>query len=260
MKIKEVVATLERFAPLPLQESYDNAGLQIGLTEAEDVSGVLLCLDVTEKVIEEAEREGCNLIVAHHPLLFRPLRRIAGTTQPERCAAMAIKKNVAVYAAHTNLDNVRGGVCHMMAERIGLQQVRFLRPSADEQSGSGVLGTLPHAEPAECFLKRVKQTFGIEALHYASGPQQAVSRVALCGGAGDFLIDDAVRAGAHVFLTGEVGYHRFFGHEGELWLAAMGHFESERFTVDLLERLLKAQMPGLKVKQTALTVNPVRVM
>lgn len=92
MKIKEVAVTLERFAPLPLQESYDNAGLQIGLTEAEDVSGVLLCLDVTEEVILEAEQLGCNLIVAHHPLLFRPLRHITQDTQVERCAVMAIQR------------------------------------------------------------------------------------------------------------------------------------------------------------------------
>ena len=108
MKIKEVAETLERFAPLPLQESYDNAGLQIGLTEAEDVSGVLLCLDVTEKVIAEADAMGCNMIVAHHPLLFRPLRRIVGATQVERCVALAIQKQIAIYAAHTNLDNAPG--------------------------------------------------------------------------------------------------------------------------------------------------------
>ena len=117
MKIKEVAVTLERFAPLPLQESYDNAGLQIGLTEAEDVSGVLLCLDVTEEVILEAEQLGCNLIVAHHPLLFRPLRHITQDTQVERCAVMAIQKNIAIYAAHTNLDNALGGVNFMIAER-----------------------------------------------------------------------------------------------------------------------------------------------
>jgi putative NIF3 family GTP cyclohydrolase 1 type 2 len=105
MKIKEVAETLERFAPLPLQESYDNAGLQIGLTAGENVSGVLLCLDVTEEVITEAEQLGCNLIVSHHPLLFRPLRHVTLQTQVERCVVMAIQKGIAIYSAHTNLDN-----------------------------------------------------------------------------------------------------------------------------------------------------------
>lgn len=128
MKIKEVVTTLERFAPLPLQESYDNAGLQIGLTETEEVSGVLLCLDVTEAVVDEAVRLGCNLIVSHHPLLFRGLKRIAGLTQVERCVMQAVKAGVAVYSAHTNLDNAPGGVNRRMADKLGLLDLRFLQP------------------------------------------------------------------------------------------------------------------------------------
>ena len=110
MQIKEVTQTLERFAPLPLQESYDNAGLQIGLTGAQEVSGVLLCLDVTEDVVDEAERKGCNMIVAHHPLLFRGVKCVDGRTQVTRCMQRAIQKNIAIYAAHTNLDNAPAGV------------------------------------------------------------------------------------------------------------------------------------------------------
>lgn len=136
MKIKEVEKTLERFAPLPLQESYDNAGLQIGLTGSEDVSGVLLCLDVTEAVIEEAVETSCNLIVAHHPLLFRPLRRVTSETYVERCVISAIRKGIAVYAAHTNLDNAPGGVNFMMASRLGLTDLAFLSPLENGEGGA----------------------------------------------------------------------------------------------------------------------------
>ena len=118
MKIKDVIATLERFAPLPLQDGFDNAGLQIGQTEAE-VSGVLLCLDVTEAVVDEAVACGANLIVAHHPLLFHGLKCIAGRNTVERCVVKAIENHITVYAAHTNLDNARGGVNYKIAEKLG---------------------------------------------------------------------------------------------------------------------------------------------
>ena len=161
MTIKEVAETLERFAPLPLQESYDNAGLQIGLTDAEEVSGVLLCLDVTEQVVEEAARKGCNLIVAHHPLLFRPLKHITGNTQPERCVVLAIRHGISIYAAHTNLDNAPGGVNFMMAEKLGLQDVRFLQPLKGADGGSGVVGMLPEPVPAADFLAMAAKAFGV---------------------------------------------------------------------------------------------------
>ena len=139
MKVKEVAETLERFAPLPLQEGYDNAGFQIGLTAAEDVSGVLLCLDVTEEVIAEAVRKGCNLIVAHHPLLFRGVKCIDRSTIVGRCVLDAISAGIGIYAAHTNLDNARGGVNFAAAKMLGLEDVRFLQPTAGGEGGSGII-------------------------------------------------------------------------------------------------------------------------
>lgn len=260
MKLKEVVAALERFAPLPLQESYDNAGLQIGLTEAEEVSGVLLCLDVTESVVEEAARMGCNLIVAHHPLLFRGLKCVADATQVERCVRLAVRHGVAVYAAHTNLDNARGGVNFRMADKLGLVQARFLSPSSGTDGGSGVIGELPAPEEPMAFLRRAKETFGADCLLHSEGPRRPVRRVALCGGAGEFLLDDAIRCGADVFLTGEMGYHRYFGHERELWIGVLGHYQSERFTIQLLGDILAKAFPGLPLHETAVDTNPVRCM
>lgn len=257
MKIQEVAETLERFAPLPLQESYDNAGLQIGLTAGEDVSGVLLCLDVTEDVIAEAEAKGCNLIVAHHPLIFRPLNRIAGSTQVERCVAMAIRKSIGIYAAHTNLDNAPGGVNHMIAEKLGLQQVRFLQPLPGREGGSGVVGELPEPLAPGDFLRRVARTFGVEGLQHNSGPQRSVRTVALCGGAGDFLLGQAIQAGADAFLTGEMSYHRYFGHEDELLIAVLGHYQSEQYTVELLHRILSQAHPGLHLETTRVNTNPI---
>ncbi len=130
IKIKDIASALEMFAPLPLQEGFDNSGLQIGLTEAE-VTGVLLCLDVTEKVVDEAVASGCNLIVSHHPLIFSPLKRITGSNCVERCVLKALANGIAIYASHTNMDSVRGGVNYRIAEKLGLQNVRILAPKAD---------------------------------------------------------------------------------------------------------------------------------
>ena len=127
MKIKEIIAALERFAPLPLQESYDNAGLQCGLTETE-ASGALLCLDVTENVLQEAIDLGCNIVVSHHPLLFHGLKSVGNATLVQRCIRMAIQNDLCIYAAHTNLDNAEDGVNFKMAEKLGLIDVQFMEP------------------------------------------------------------------------------------------------------------------------------------
>ena len=127
VRVREVIDALERFAPLPLQESYDNAGLQVGLTETE-VSGALLCLDVTEEVISEAVELGCNLIVSHHPLLFRGVKCLSDQDVVQRCVRMAVREDIAIYSAHTNLDNCMDGVNFVIAERLGLVDVEMLTP------------------------------------------------------------------------------------------------------------------------------------
>lgn len=257
MKIQEIADALERFAPLPLQEGYDNAGLQIGLTEGEEVSGVLLCLDVTEAVIAEAHDKGCNLIVSHHPLIFRPLRHVTIHSQVERCVVSALRNGIAIYSAHTNLDNAPGGVNFMMAERLELTEGRFLQPNADGRGGSGLIGKLSRPLSPGEFLKKVRCTFSVDALLHNRVENKEISIVALCGGAGDFLIDKAVSEGADAFLTGEVGYHRYFGHEHDILIASLGHYQSEQYTIQLLLRILRAAFPTLKIVETSINTNPV---
>jgi len=257
MKIKEVAEALERFAPLPLQEDYDNAGLQIGLTEVE-ASGALLCLDVTEAVIEEAAAKSCNLIVAHHPLLFRGLKQVSDTTQVERCVRLAIKHDIAIYAAHTNLDNARGGVNYEIAERLGLHDVDFLRPEGE--GGSGLIGRLAMPEDPYSFLKRAKDAFAALCLKHNQGPARPVQMVAVCGGSGDFLLSDAIAAGADAFLTGEMHYHAYFGHENQIWIGVAGHYETEQYTIQLLRRILEHNCPGLPLYETTINTNPIKYM
>jgi len=270
VKIKEIISALERFAPLPLQESYDNAGLQVGLTAAEEVSGALLCLDVTEEVIREAVDLGCNLIVAHHPLLFRPLRRVTDQTQVERCVRLAVQHGIAIYAAHTNLDNAEDGVNYRIAEKLGLVDVQMMqrhtvsiRENGHERSvtaGSGLIGYLPVAEDSLAFLQRIKDVFRVESLMHNELLSRPIESVALCGGAGAFMLDEAIALGADAFVTGEMGYHQFFGHEQEIQLAVMGHYQSEQFTKEIFYSIISTIAPELPLFLTTVDTNPIHYL
>jgi len=266
VKIKDIIETLEQFAPLPLQESYDNAGLQCGLTEAE-VSGVLLCLDVTEAVLTEAVELGCNLVVSHHPLLFHGLRQVTDSSLVERCVRMAVKHDLVIYSAHTNLDNAEDGVNYRMAEKLGLIDVQFLQPRTVNlpdgrrvKAGSGVLGYLPEAEDSLAFLQRVKQAFHVEALQHNPLLERPVQSVALCGGAGDFMLDAAIDADADAFLTGEMHYHVWHGHEHQIQIAVLGHYESEQYTREIFRDIIERAAPHLPVYDTEVCTNPIHIL
>ena len=277
MKLGIIVDALERFAPLAWQEEYDNSGLQVGLfdeagmplgREAE-IKGVLVCLDITEAVIDEAAARGCNLVVSHHPLIFRPLKNVSGTTYHQRCVAKALRLGIALYAAHTNLDNALGGVSWEMAARLGLRDVRVLVPSSD--CGSGVIGVLPEAVPAEDFARTLAVVFKAPHLRYclpskpasfsddgAGNAATLIRTVALCGGSGGEYIPDALAAGADCYITGEIRDHDYFEAEGCM-LVALGHYESEQYTIDLLARYLEGiVLASVPILKTTLNTNPLR--
>lgn len=256
MKIRKVIDALERFAPLPLQESYDNAGLQVGLTETE-ISGALLCLDVTEAVVDEAISRGCNLIVAHHPLIFRKLAHISDGSYVERAVIKAIKNDVVIVAMHTNLDNALDGVNFKMAEKMGLADLQPLQEPVGDGKWSGVVGTLPEPMSAEDFVQMLKERFGVASVRANELLRRPVSRVALCGGAGSFMLGDALRAGADAFVTGEMGYHEFFGHEQQLQICVIGHYESEQFTTEIFRDIISRECPGVKTCIAETITNPI---
>ena len=258
VKIKQVLSALEQFAPLPLQESWDNAGLQLGLTEAE-VSGALLCLDVSEAIVDEAIACGCNLIVSHHPLLFRPLRQIAGQGDVQRTVMKAIKSDISIVSMHTNMDNALGGVNWKIAERLGLQHVRFFAQKNVDgvECGSGVVGELSQPLDADDFVKHVKARLEAESALCNELLRRPISRVAVCGGAGDFLLGDALRAGADAFITGEMHYHQYFGYEQRLQICVVGHYESEHFTTEVFRDIIAAHCPGVPTRIAQTNTNPI---
>ena len=261
MKIKEVIDALERFAPLPLQEGYDNAGLQVGLTETE-VSGALLCLDVTESIVDEALEKRCNLIVSHHPLLFHAIKTLSDINYVQRTVMKAIENHVTVVSMHTNLDNAQGGVNFKMAEKIGLKDVRFFDEKMidDITSGNGVIGVLPTEMDSMAFIDRVKRVFGVECAQCNQLLHRKISKVALCGGAGSFLLDDAIKTGADAFITGEMHYHDFFGHEQEIQIAVLGHYQTEQFTNEILYSILREAFPLLSLYMTETNTNPIKYL
>lgn len=257
MIASDIISTIERLAPPILQEDYDNSGIQVGDPSSE-VKAVLLCLDITENVVREAVRRGCQMIVSHHPLIFRGLKHITPATYQERCVVEAVKSGIVIYSAHTSLDNAPGGVNYKMAEVIGLENLDWLEPKGDA-GGSGLIGELPTAEDAESFLSRLRFAFGSDAMMYSDPSGRLVHRVALCGGAGSFLIGRAEAAGADCFVTGEISYHQFFDRDsaGSALVVALGHYQSEKFTVDLLGDCLAKDCPELVVYKTEINTNPI---
>ena len=361
MKIQDITSFLETIAPASLQESYDNAGLLTG-NPGWDCTGIVTTLDVTEAVVLEAIEKKCNLIVAHHPIIFSGLKKITGKNYVEKTIIAAIKNDIAIYAIHTNLDNVLTGVNGRMADQLGLihrqilqpkkgvlkklvtfvpveqaEEVRnalfvagaghvgnysecsfsvtgegtfkgeigtdpfvgkpgqrhtekelklemifeawvenklittlkaahpyeevaydiFLLDNQYEGIGSGLTGELPEAVTEQEFMQQLKKAFGLTVIKHTPLSGKQVKKIALCGGAGSFLIEAAIAASAQVYITGDVKYHEFFDANGRLVITDIGHFESEQFTIDLLFDILREKFPNFAVLKTGVKTNPV---
>lgn len=364
MTISHVVSVLEKLAPPYLQESYDNVGLLLGNSQWE-CTGALVTLDVTKETIQEAIDKRCNLVVAHHPLIFKGRTQINGRHYTDEIIVMAIKHDIAVYAIHTNLDNVLHGVNGKIADLLGLQQRNILAPKTDliqklvvfapqenqaviqnalfeagageigqysecsfvsqgigsfkpgeganphlgaigirhqeaevkievvfpawlqqqvlsamlqhhpyeevayevftlsnpfQLVGSGLVGILSQPVAAEDFLKQIKKIFNINTIRHSAFLGKPLQKIAVCGGAGDFLIPAAKATAADVFITSDLKYHSFFEAEGRLLLVDIGHFESEQYTIELLADVLRQNFPNFAVLKTGVITNPVHYL
>ncbi len=364
MKIRELTQALEQWASQSLQESYDNSGLQAGNPEAE-IKGVLVCLDITEAIVEEAIEKQCNLVISHHPLLFTPLRSLTGAGWVERTLLLAVKKDIALYSMHTNLDNVTHGVNRELCQRLGLTDTQVLRPGSgplkklytfvpeeqaaevrqalfdagaghigrydhcsyntkgfgtfragegtnpyvgekgkehhepeirieavfpawlekqvvsalleahpyeevaydiiplgnrDPRTGAGMVGSLPEPMDETAFLRHVAQALECHGLRHSPLTGRKVQRVAVCGGAGSFLLEDAIRAGAQAFVTADVKYHRFFDTDSKILLADAGHYETEQYTMQLIAGFIREKFSTFALHLTSLNTNPVNYL
>lgn len=253
MKIAQICRILEDFAPLVWQENYDNCGLLVGDENAE-ISSALLTVDVTEEVVDEAISLGAKLIIAHHPLIFKSLKKLTSKTETERVLLKLVKNDIAVYAAHTNFDNAPGGVSHALARKIGLKNCRILalKFCGKTQIGCGVVGVLDEEIEEEKFFLKLKQTLDIQTIRHSPFLNKKIKTVALCGGSGAEFIENAKKENADVFLTADLKYHDYFLAEKSLVLADVGHFESEQFIKEIFFEQIKKNLPtfALNFSQT----------
>jgi len=257
MKVRDIIGAIEEFAPLRVQEDWDNSGLQIGSPDAE-VSGVLLGFDCTPDLVREAVEKDSNLIITHHPLLFNGIKNIYPDDFTGRAVIEAIKGGIAIYAAHTSADKVIDGVSGALAQILGLQNIRVLDPEG-EGIGLGAIGDLPTEMPAAEALELVKSRLHLPVVRASRYDGITVKTIAICGGAGASLIDKARAEGAQLYLCGDVSYHHFFT-SGDFIVADIGHFESEVQIVDIFHTILQKKFPNFAPLIQESVHNPINYL
>ena len=262
MNIGEIKEILEDWAPPQYAEEYDNVGLITGNSTTE-ISGILICLDSLEITIREARARGCNLIVAHHPIIFKGLKKINGANYVQRTIIEAIKNDIGIFALHTNLDNIVTGVNKKIADLLQLVHPKILSSknfsvSGNELVGSGIIGEYPVPIQTHEFLTLLRKNMDLPMIKHTHLCKDRISKVAVCGGSGSFLISAAIKEKADVFVTADLKYHEFFDADSQIILMDIGHFESEKFTVDLIAEYLLNYLPSHLIHKTNCKTNPVQ--
>ena len=249
--IADVVRVIESFAPVEIQENWDNCGLCAGSPDAE-LTGVLVGFDCTRALIDEAVECGANMVVTHHPLIFHGLKKVDEADPVGDALIRAIRAGVAVYCAHTSADKAPGGVSWAIARRLGLENVSVLDYDAAVSSegfgcGLGIIGDFPEALSSDRAIEKVKEAFGLPYVRCSRPSDGLIRRVAACGGAGSSLVDRARAAGAQLYLCGDVSYHHFFTPEGFM-VMDIGPYESEIDIVSILFSLIQKNFPTFAVR------------
>ncbi len=255
--VREVTDLIEAFAPLSYQESYDNAGLIVGRHDSH-VRGVLLAVDVTEEVLHEALSVGANMIITHHPIVFKAMKRFNSSNYVERCVEFAIRHDLILYACHTNLDSTPEGMSWRLARNLGLKSISVLeatRPSGDV--GFGVVGELEDSLSADEALAAVAQRLGVGAMRHSRLLEQPISRVAVCTGAGGSLMESVRMSGAQLYVTSDLRYNDFMEPASDYIVVDIGHFESEYCAIDILFDILSKKMFNFAVRKSESSCNPI---
>lgn len=262
MQIKALIQSLEEWAPLQFQESYDNAGLIVGDPDT-NCTGILCSLDCTEAVVEEAIQKGCNLIVSHHPIIFKGIKQFSRDHYVNRTVLKAIQNNIALYAIHTNLDNVLHGVNSTLADRLHLENRKILAPvpglfdANGAPVGAGLVGELPLETEPEAFIKWVKEKLNLSVIKYTKLSDKKLVTIALCGGSGHFLLDQISAQNIDCFITSDLKYHDFFEADGKFLLLDIGHGESEHFVPALIVDYLKRKFLTFAVLESEVKTQPI---
>ena len=263
MRLSEITKYLEEIAPLRFQEDYDNSGLIYGDPDM-SISGAIIALDATVDVINEAIEKKYNLVITHHPIIFKGIKKFDPSYYVDRAVIQAIKNDIAIYAIHTNLDNVlANGVNFKIGQKLGLTHLEVLRPSkknhleTDYQIGAGAIGKLKEPMSESRFFDYLKGKMNLSTIKHTKILNKKVESVALCGGAGSFLISEAQVRDADVFVTSDLKYHEFFDANETMILVDIGHYESEFYTIELLSELISQKFPKFAAHYTKVITNPV---
>lgn len=260
VKVADICDIIEAFAPLSYQENYDNAGLIIGNRNTE-LKGVLICLDVTEETIDKAISLGFNMIVSHHPLIFNAVKKINYHSVNDKCIVKAIKNDIIIYAAHTNIDSVKNGVSGVLADKIGLINCDFLVPADENKThGLGMIGDLASSIDERSFLLEVKSKLNCSAIRFSSLRGKDIKRVAVAGGACSEFLGLAAKAKADVFITADAKYHEFQLGGNDIILVDAGHFETEQYVKDVFLHIISKKIPTFAVSIFENEKNPVNYL
>lgn len=255
MKAIEIARVIEEFAPVAIQETWDNSGFCIGNPQTQ-INGVLLALDCTPEVIQEAIEIGANMIITHHPLIFRAVKKITGATLVERMIAELIKRDIVLYSAHTNIDKVIDGVSGVMADRLCLLNREILDEDLSSGTGLGIIGELSVEMSSSDFIAYVKKKFLVDQVRVSRPLEKKIKRVAVCGGSGSSLIKKAAQGGASVLITGDISYHDFYCEDGFM-LIDIGHYESEIGSLEILTSILRKKIHTFAVCKSEKNKNPI---
>lgn len=260
LTLSEIISELERHFPPALQEDYDNAGIQV---EAGDgyIEKCLVTLDVTEAVVDEAIAKGCDLIVAHHPIIFgKGLKHITMDTPTERIIHKAVSNSISIYCAHTNADAVLEGTSKAMMETIGIKNYQILSPKnfGEIPCGSGAIGELPEPMDTMEFLLKLKSDFHCGGIRHTPIVKDRVKRIAVCSGSGSFLLNDAKKLRADVFVSGDFTYHKFFDADGRIIIADLGHYETEIGIKNIFVDILQKKFYNFAVEKSETNTNPIK--
>lgn len=260
--VGDIAAAVEQSAPLWMQENYDNAGLIVGDSNAA-VNSVLLCVDITEEVMDEAEELGVAMVLSHHPVIFHGLKRLTPATYVERVVARAIRSGIALYSAHTNLDSTpHFGLSHEVGRMLGLKNTVLLEPSRqqDPDVGFGVVGELETDMEPKAFILRVKKVLRLDACRHSDIYISKVRRVAVCTGSGSSLMGAAKRAAADVYVAADFKYNDFLNADREMVIVDAGHFETEYCAIGVMFDIITKKFPNFAVHKSRNSRNPVNYL
>lgn len=257
---RDIINTVIDFAPLSLQESWDNSGVQVGDMDS-PCTGVMLCVDCTPDVLDEAIARGCNLVVSHHPLLFRGLKQICpGRSLVEDSVIKAISNGISIFASHTALDSAIDGISWQMARMLGAKPTEVLSPGATAETGLGVIAEFPEKITASEFIAKIKNAFGSPIVRCSEMPRHGIKRIGICGGSGGEFIPAAIAAGCDAYLTSDTRYHDFVDYGKRIFLTDIGHFESEACAKQIFYNVISKFFPNFAIYNSESERNSIKYL